>query len=423
MPERGVRRSLATAAAVAVICATTVLALGQTREAWPGVLYEHPAIQYAFRPTTDRIAKLNETLSASGRPLERDAQTGYLRSVLQALNLSVDSQLLVFSKTGVQSAYTSPRNPRALYFDESVVVGYVPSAPVIEMAAHDPQQGVVFYTLDQNAPAPRPVRRTGCLSCHVSHSTMDVPGIIVRSNVVGDGGDVLPQTVSQDVTHQTPHPDRWGGWFVTTEKASIPYAQRAHEGNITFSGRGNTSNQVFVDWLDSAPEQRGYPSASSDICTLLVFDHQMHAVNLLTRLNWEARVAGERATQSADVSALVNELADYLLFVGEMPPLVQLAPLDGFAAHLAAHTPKDRQGRSLGELDLDRRLMRYPCSYMIYSDAFNGLPAPVKTAVYGRMADILSGRDRQPKYARLSAADRQAVLEILHDTKPDFPAQ
>src|SRR6185295_17451648 len=102
MPERGVRRTLAAAATVAVTCATTVLTLGQTRAAWKGVLDEHPAIQYATRPTTDRIAKLNETLSASGRSLQRDQQSGYLRSVLKELGLSFDSQLLVFSKTGVQ---------------------------------------------------------------------------------------------------------------------------------------------------------------------------------------------------------------------------------------------------------------------------------------------------------------------------------
>lgn len=410
-------------AATVIVCVTGALAAGQVRDAWQGVLDEHPAIQYATRPTTDRVARLGQALAANTRSLQRDPQTGYLRSLLAALDLSPDSQLLVFSKTGVQSAYTSPRNPRALFFDEAVVVGYVPGAPVIEMAAHDPQQGVVFYTLDQNAATPRPARRTSCLSCHVSASTLYVPGIIARSNVVGDDGAVLPQTGAQEVTHQTPHPDRWGGWFVTTEKASIPYAQRAHEGNITFSGRGNTSNQVFVDWLDSAPETRGYLSPSSDIATLLVFDHQMHAVNLLTRLNWESRIAAGQKTPSSEVMALVNELADYLLFVGEMPPLVQLVPLPGFAEHLEARMPKDRQGRSLAQLDLDRRLMRYPCSYMVYSEAFDGLPRSAKDTVYRRMLDILSGHDSQPKYARLSADDRRAVLDILHDTKPDFPSR
>jgi hypothetical protein len=412
---------LLASAAVVVACVTGVLTAGQVRDAWKGVLDEHPVIQYATRPTTDRVAKLGQALAANTRSLQRDPRSGYLRSLLEALDLSPDSQLLVFSKTGVQSAYTSPRNPRALFFDKSVVVGYVPGAPVIEMAAHDPQQGVVFYTVDQNAATPRPLRRTSCLSCHVSASTLYVPGIIARSNVVGDDGSVLPQTGTQEVTHGTPHPDRWGGWFVTTEKASIPYAQRAHEGNITFSGRGNTSNQVFVDWLDSAPETRGYLSSSSDIATLLVFDHQMHAVNLLTRLNWESRIAAEQKTPSTEVIALVNELADYLLFVGEMPPLVQLVPLPGFADHLEARTPKDRRGRSLAQLDLDRRLMRYPCSYMVYSEAFDGLPRSTKDAVYRRMLDILSGQDSRPKYARLSADDRRAVLEILHDTKPDFP--
>src|SRR5439155_24646958 len=171
---------------------------------------------------------------------------------------------------------TSPHTPRALFYDDSVVVGYVPGAPALEIAAHDAQQGVVFYTVDQETARAVPVRRTGCLSCHRSASTLDVPGIIVRSNTVGEDGTLIPQFGSVDVNHQTPHPDRWGGWFVTADAASTPYAQRAHSGNIAFSGRGNTSNQIFVDWIDSAPETRGYLSVSSDIVSLLVFDHQMH---------------------------------------------------------------------------------------------------------------------------------------------------
>jgi len=344
----------------------------------------------------------------------------------EALGVPVDSQLLVFSKTGVQRAYTSPRNPRALFFNQSVVVGYVPGAPAIEVAAHDPQQGVVFYTLDQTAAAPVFVRQTGCLTCHVSASTLNVPGMIVRSNAVSDEGNVMPQLGSADVNHQTPHPDRWGGWFVTSEGVAAPYATRAHEGNITFSGRGNTSTQVFVDWINSSPETRGYVSASSDIAALLVFDHQMHAINLLTRLNWESRVAsgnGHAGVSEGTVRRLVDELADYLLFAGEAGLPVALTPRQGFAEHLESTTPKDRRGRSFGQLDLVRRLLRYPCSYMVYSEAFDGLPRPVKAAVYRRMLDRLSGTDTLPRFARLTADDRRAILEILKDTKPDFPAQ
>jgi hypothetical protein len=416
-------RLMVSAAALGLTVASAFTA-GQTQEARAGALDEHPVIQYARRPTTDPVAKLSQALTQSARSLQRDSRTGYLLSILEALGVPVESQLLVFSKTGVQRAYTSPLNPRAIFFTESVVVGYVPGAPVIELAAHDRQQGVVFYTLDQAAVAPIFTRRTSCLTCHVSASTLDVPGMIVRSNTVGDDGNVMPQLGSNDVNHQTTHPDRWGGWFVTSEGTAARYSQRAHAGNITFSGRGNTSSQVFVDWLDSSPETRGYLSSSSDIVALLVFDHQMHAINLLTRLNWESRVAssdGDASVSDGTVRRLVNELADYLLFVGEAPPSVPLTPRQGFAERLESRTPKDRQGRSFGQLDAVNRLMRYPCSYMVYSEAFDGLSPAVKEAVYRRMLAILSGNDTHRAYARLTPDDRRAILEILRDTKPDFP--
>jgi hypothetical protein len=108
----------------------------------------------------------------------------------------------------------------------------------------------------------------------------------------------------------------------------------------------------------------------------------------------------------------VNELADYLLFVGEARTPIPLTPLPGFAKRLASKTPADRRGRSFGQLDLQNRLLRYPCSYMIYSEAFDGLPSSVKASVYRRMIEVLSNG---------AAADRQAMLEILRETKPDFP--
>ena len=394
-------------------------------EPWGGVLDEHPSIAYASRPTTDRVAALNQALAAGSRSLRREPQSGYLASVLDALGVPVESQLLVFSKTGVQRAHTGPHTPRAIFYNLSVVVAHVPGAPFLELAAQDPQQGVVFYTLDQTAASPALKRQTSCLTCHVSATTLDVPGMIVRSNTVDEGGNVMPQFGSYDVSHETPHPDRWGGWYVTSDPLAIPYAQRAHTGNITFTRGGSTSNQVFVDWLNSAPETRGYLSAQSDIVALLVFDHQMRAINLLTRLNWEARVAAAGTSAAAvpepAIGKLANELADYLLFLSEQPPSVPLIARDGFAASLEPQAPKDRQGRSLAQLDLNTRLMRYPCSYMVYSEAFDGLPAAVKQLVYARMIDVLSSPDQRVSDARLSAADRRAVLEILRETKPDFP--
>ena len=410
-------------AAPAILIAFAALTSSRAQESRDGALHEHPSIQYAARPTTDPVAALNQTLEQRGRSFTRDARTGYLLPILDALGISAESQLLVFSKTGVQRAYTGPHTPRALFFNESVVVGYVPGGPAIEVAAHDPRQGVVFYTIDQAAAAPVFVRQTTCLACHVSATTLNVPGMIARSNTVGEDGNLVPRAPSNDVTHETPHPDRWGGWFVTSEGIAAPYAQRAHAGNITFFGRGNTSTQIFVDWMSSSPETRGYLSSASDIAALLVFDHEMRAINLLTRLNWESRIAASGAESNATVRRLVDELVDYFLFVHEAPPSVPLTPRRGFAERLEQRTPKDRQGRSFGQLSLVDRLLRYPCSYMVYSSAFDALPAEVKHAIYGRMRETLSRTDAPGALARLGDNGRRAILEILRDTKPDFPTE
>ena len=94
----------------------------------------------------------------------------------------------------------------------------------------------------------------------------------------------------------------------------------------------------------------------------------------------------------------------------------------GFAEKFSGQGPRDSKGRSLRQLDLDRRLMRYPCSYMIYTAAFDALPPDTKSAVYQRMWLILSGKETAKKYAVLSRADRQAIVEILKETKKDLPA-
>ena len=67
-------------------------------------------------------------------------------------------------------------------------------------------------------------------------------------------------------------------------------------------------------------------------------------------------------------------------------------------------------------------MMRYPCSYMIQSEAFEALPAMAKEHVYRRLWDILAGADRSGTYETVSDTDRKAIAEILMDTKDDLPA-
>ena len=94
----------------------------------------------------------------------------------------------------------------------------------------------------------------------------------------------------------------------------------------------------------------------------------------------------------------------------------------GFTERFSSEGPRDGEGRSLHELDLTRRLLKYPCSYLIYSPAFDGLPTVAKDSIYQRMWQVLSGEEQGERYQKaLSFEDRQAVTQILIDTKPDLP--
>lgn len=396
---------------------------GQSAPApFPGVLDEHPVIEYTSRPVRDPVSVFNRTLLDGSATLTYESGSGYLSSVLDALKVPRDSQMLVFSKTGIQADLTGPQNPRALLFNDSVVVGYIRGAPYLELTAHDPEQGIVFYTLPQRRNAPAVfTRRAGCLTCHVSFSTMDVPGLLARSIVTAPDGQLLPQLGNFIVDQRTPIEQRWGGWFVTGTHGGMTHLGNAMATGVETAAVGaHTLNQRS---LAGKTDLAGYPSAYSDIVALLVFQHEARMINLLTRLNWEARVA---AADGADVTrgtvtAIVEELVDYALFVDEAPLTATVEGVSSFARTFPAAGPRDTRGRSLRDLDLTTRLMRYPCSYMIYVEAFDSLPAGAQGAVYRRLWDILSGAITGPRYAHLSAGDRRAIIEILRDTKPGLP--
>src|SRR5262249_61624304 len=111
----------------------------------PGQLTEHPltvpltnpAIGYFTGPTTDLVSRLNRRLEEGTAHLAFDGSSGYLTSVLEALQVPVESQMLVMSKTGVQALYTEPSNPRAILFNDAVAVGYIRGAPLLHLAVHD----------------------------------------------------------------------------------------------------------------------------------------------------------------------------------------------------------------------------------------------------------------------------------------------
>jgi hypothetical protein len=389
-------------------------------------LRDDPDIEYATRPTHDPISILNAEIEAGRARLKFDGEQGYLRSVLENLKIPIESQMAVFSKTSVQARLIDQQNPRTLFFNDSTVIGWVRGG-FIEVATQSPQQGVIFYSLPQeNQEKPRFERKNDCLTCHDSYDALGVPGMLVRSNFIGPNLMTLRSLGSYNSDHRSPLEQRWGGWYVTGSSGSIRHMGNAiitDETQPESTARPETLN---LDSLKGKFDTNAFLSPYSDIVALMVFEHQMHIMNLFTRLGWQARYAQHPIGRSAHVGQnylrkTTDDLVDYMLFVDEAPLANAIHGTSGFTEKFSGEGPHDNRGRSLRQLDLGRRLMRYPCSYMIYSEAFDSLPTEARQAVYDRMWQILSGKDRSPKYARLSLADRRAVVEILRETKKGLP--
>jgi len=389
---------------------------------------DHPAIRYYQEPS-DPVARLQKRLESGQTKLDFAPNRGYLTAVLKELDINIDSQVLVFSKTSIQTTHISPRTPRAIYFNDDVSVGYVQGGDVLELSALDPRLGIVLYTLDvEQSEKPAFSRRDDCLRCHQGPVTMGVPGIFVSSlhPRTDELRDVHGSSFVTD--HRTSFKDRWGGWYVTGTQGSA-----THLGNnvalidpLHPGGRGGPETQNLTS-LSSMFDTSRYPAATSDLVALLTLEHQTHMTNLMVRIGWDVRIAEhdgkkDEATRKQLFSA-IDEMANYMLFADEEPLPAPVSGVSTFAKTFPARGPRDSQGRSLRDFDLRTRLFRYPLSYMIYGPAFDALPDMAKERVYQRLLEILTGKDQGEAYARLSAADRRAILEILRETKHGLPAE
>ena len=383
------------------------------------VSLEHPAIEYRTAPLTNPVDELQQRLERGAAELAFDPRPGigYLPALLRELGVPVESQLLVYSKTSFQQRLITPERPRALYFNDAVALGAV-QAGVIEIAVQDAEQGAVFYTLETTDNVPRLQRQGACLGCHYSPATLGVPGFFARSVPTAVDGRTLPWLGNATMSHATPLVERWGGWYVTGDVGA-----NIHLGNALIQDNRATELPpldpvVPEDLRELFPAD--YLTPYSDAVAHLVFDHQLVMMNILTRVGWDFRVALAEGRGLDTLSRTIDEAVEYLLFAGE----VRLEPVrgtSGFAEAFSKLGPNDDRGRSLRQLQLNGRLMRYPLSYLIYSSAFDGLPAEARDAMYRRLWEVLSSAEPGARYSHLSAADRAAIVEILIDTKPDLP--
>jgi hypothetical protein len=428
------RLALAGGLMLAALAPAATLVFAQSRDS-----FEDEPINYTESQPTDAVAKLQKDLDR-GHLLQRNAKNGYLSAVLRALEIPVSSQVLVYSKTSFQTSYISPNTPRALYFNDDVYVGWVQGGPVVEISAADPQLGAVFYTLNQDRFATQKFKRQTyeCLSCHSSTLTGGVPGHTVRSVYPGRDGMPVLSAGTFITRDESPMAERWGGWYVTGT-----HGRQYHMGNLT------VTEEVQPDMLDRSAganvtnlrrffDTSAYLSPHSDLVALTVLQHQSQLHNLITRASYETRKAlhyeqtlnrelkrGENYRSDSTVSRIKSgcePLVRGLLFSGEAKLEGPVKGTSTFAADFAARGPWDTRKRSLREFDLKERLFRYPCSYLIYSEAFDALPPEAKEYVFGRLQAVLTAGEPPREYAHLSAADRQAILEILRDTKPEFAA-
>ncbi|MBI1840225.1 MAG: hypothetical protein HYR88_05165 [Verrucomicrobia bacterium] len=393
----------------------------------PLVSYELELAQYATAPSEDAVARLQKRIDAGEVTLAFEPTHGFLNALLKELGLSPSSQLLVFSKTSLQRYHITSKSPRALFFNERVYMAWIPGAPMLEFLAEDPQLGAVLYTLEQtNVAQPRFVRDNRCLECHVGPRTLGIPGRLVRSMRTTKDGDVDLLSGAAIVSHSTPLKDRWGGWYVTGA-----YGALEHQGNhfslltptpqpasTTPSTPSNPSAGDLRDFLDISR----YPTPTSDVTALLVLEHQTHLANLLTRLGYEARASLRQWGHINSLTNVLHQTLNDLLFVGEIPLAGAIRGESKFVEGFQGQGPRDSQGRSLREFDLQTRLFKYPCSYMIHSDAFAGLPRAVKLRLYRRLYAVLTGEDSSGDFQSIPAEKRRAVLEILADTQKDLPA-
>lgn len=407
--------------------------------AWAGNI-DGPPINYSAAQPKNLVEQLIARIDSGKTTLPHEKNFGYLRALLKELNVPESSQTLVFSKTSLQRHRIGPGTPRAIYFNDDVYIGFCQNGDVGEISAADPQLGTVFYTIDQKSIEKPRLRRQGetCLICHASSQNEGLPGHLVRSVRADSEGMPILASGTYRIDHTSPLSQRWGGWYVSGSSG-----KQKHLGNMICEDRRGADSEENKDGLNVTDLSRFFKTASyltphSDIVALMVLEHQAQMHNLLTRANYLTRFAlyeeadlnkalgrtepGHTESTLSRIRNAGDPLVKYLLFNEEARLTEPLNGATTFATEFSNRGPRDRKGRSLRDFDLKTRMFKYPCSYLIYSPAFDQLPAEVKEYVYRRLWRVLTGRDGSSDFDHLSETDCQAIREILLDTKEDLPA-
>jgi hypothetical protein len=403
-------KRLTTCLALALTVGTAAVSVGESRGQSP--------------THGDSVARLLQRIKA-GEVVLSGSDNEVLRSVLRELQVPVESQMAVFSRTSMQAGLIRPTNPRVLYFSDSTYVGWVPGG-LIEVAAIDPEKGLQFYAFDpQDARDKRRtfVRETSCLRCHGDGMTEQNPALFARSFATTAQGEPLRMHGSDLVTEQTVFERRWGGWYVTGYEGKQQHRgnafSREREGRLEFSPSEARPLELSA-FLDTSR----YLAATSDVVALLVFEHQMAVQNSLLKAGQNVRRAfaasssDDLAKAEALLASSAEDVLDHLLFRNATPLPEGVKGSAAFARAFAADAPRSKQGHALKDLSLRDRLFANRCSFVIHSEQFAALPPQLKDRVLIGLGAALRDDDARGRYAYLEADEKRRILDVLTETLP-----
>ncbi|HEX8312897.1 MAG TPA: hypothetical protein VF614_16355 [Chthoniobacteraceae bacterium] len=405
-----------------LILATICAALSASAADAAGNLgIDDPLHGYYTREPQDRFTRFLADLEAGRRTLDSSGELPFLTSLLRELEVPISSQMLVYSVTSLQKGLISPRRPRALYFNDDTYVGYVPGGQ-IEIISLDPALGGIFFISDPVRSDRKPTfeRSDECMTCHAPRYLDHVPGLMIESVVPGITGGGERAFRRQQSGHGIPLGNRFGGYHVTGVAAGFP----KNWGNLLLDRADGVLREIPIPAGQLFSFTR-YPAETSDALAQLLHEHQVGFVNRALQASYRTRVLiGETSADSAagatELEALARELVRYILFADEVPLIPGSVTSDPAFQEAFLSTAKRANGAALKELDGSTRLLRYRCSYMIYSPAFSGIPGPLKENVLAQLRTALDGA--APEFAYLPTDEKATIRAILHETLPGFAA-
>jgi len=405
-------------------------------------MYEREPIRYHETEPDTVVTRLFASAEPGG-PLASGSDRDILEALLEALDVPVESQVLVFSKTSAQNARISPRTPRAIYFSDDVYVGWAGGGE-IELVSFDERLGMVFHlvrlTRREADELPTLVRERSCLNCHAGASNRNFPGLMIRSVHAGESGQPLFHAGTFHTRQNSPIEERWGGWYVTGSVTGRSHmgnslAREAADGEVTLEPMAEGDATTLSGLFDIEP----YLRTESDVVALMTLEHQVGVHNALVRANLTTRATEHRdremkmafgespdAPLSETNRGILENLADLvlreMLYVDEVELPGEVTGGSAFQAAFESGPGQNPDGASLRDFRLYQRLMQYRCSHLIYSDAFAHLPDSIRTLILEKLHGILTEPASHPEFGHLGARERKRIHSILWETMPDLPS-